>query len=350
MIKFFRKIRYDLMKQNKTGKYFKYAIGEIILVVIGILIALQINNWNQQRIKQNEIDAVLIKIQNDISNDTRFTGWSTNRFVRQDSLKNLVFNEQMDYQDPKNQNTIRLLTERGNIFHAKTGGYDQFKEILSSLDSKYNPLILELNRLYTQQQIYLKEITDRGIVLEETYINYLSDTQPWFAEDKFSGQISDAQIDYYQNNPKYKSQVYRLNENSRNLVSSLKEYKRISFKIYTMIDEFLGTKAQEPYSYFRMTSVETEAEATAIAGTYQLTSGPKNNQFGTTITITSQGKNLFAEGPENELLGPFLRMSSRYYFAPENNNQLFNFEKNKTNTLSIIDGHTDQTHWVKVEN
>ncbi|NNC44454.1 MAG: hypothetical protein HKN99_01055 [Winogradskyella sp.] len=49
MIKFFRKIRYNLMEQNKTGKYFKYAIGEIILVVIGILIALQINNWNEQR-------------------------------------------------------------------------------------------------------------------------------------------------------------------------------------------------------------------------------------------------------------------------------------------------------------
>lgn len=53
MIKFFRKIRYDLMKQNKTSKYFKYAIGEIILVVIGILIALQINNWNQNRLNNN---------------------------------------------------------------------------------------------------------------------------------------------------------------------------------------------------------------------------------------------------------------------------------------------------------
>jgi len=49
MIKFFRKIRYDLMEKNKTGKYLKYAIGEIVLVVIGILIALQINNWNEER-------------------------------------------------------------------------------------------------------------------------------------------------------------------------------------------------------------------------------------------------------------------------------------------------------------
>jgi len=49
MIKFFRKIRQDLLSDGKNRRYLKYAIGEIILVVIGILIALQINNWNEQR-------------------------------------------------------------------------------------------------------------------------------------------------------------------------------------------------------------------------------------------------------------------------------------------------------------
>ena len=48
------------METGKTGKYFKYAIGEIILVVIGILIALQINNWNEQR-KENSNEQAIIK-------------------------------------------------------------------------------------------------------------------------------------------------------------------------------------------------------------------------------------------------------------------------------------------------
>jgi len=49
MIKFFRRIRQSLIMENKTSKYLKYAIGEIVLVVIGILIALQINNWNENQ-------------------------------------------------------------------------------------------------------------------------------------------------------------------------------------------------------------------------------------------------------------------------------------------------------------
>ena len=49
MITFFRKIRYDLIGKNKTGQYLKYAIGEILLVVIGILIALNVSNLNEIR-------------------------------------------------------------------------------------------------------------------------------------------------------------------------------------------------------------------------------------------------------------------------------------------------------------
>ena len=56
MIKFFRKIRQNLLSEGKTIKYFKYAIGEIILVVIGILIALSINNWNELQKDTSELN------------------------------------------------------------------------------------------------------------------------------------------------------------------------------------------------------------------------------------------------------------------------------------------------------
>jgi hypothetical protein len=59
------------MEKNKTGKYFKYAIGEIVLVVIGILIALQVSNWNQLRLKQSAINTYYAKLANTLEDDIK---------------------------------------------------------------------------------------------------------------------------------------------------------------------------------------------------------------------------------------------------------------------------------------
>ena len=70
MIKFFRKIRQNLLSEGKTGKYLKYAFGEIMLVVIGILIALQINNWNEREKNINQaekhLETMKLNLQDDI--------------------------------------------------------------------------------------------------------------------------------------------------------------------------------------------------------------------------------------------------------------------------------------------
>ena len=58
MIKFFRKIRQQLLTENKVSKYLIYAIGEIVLVVIGILIAVSINNWNENRKLTKDLDLI----------------------------------------------------------------------------------------------------------------------------------------------------------------------------------------------------------------------------------------------------------------------------------------------------
>ncbi len=62
MIKFFRRIRQQLLSENKFSKYLIYAIGEIFLVVIGILIALSINSWNQNRLDQLDKKEILSKL------------------------------------------------------------------------------------------------------------------------------------------------------------------------------------------------------------------------------------------------------------------------------------------------
>jgi len=65
MIKLFKKLGYTSLETGKNSKYLKYAIGEIILVVLGILIALSINNWNENRKSRNEEAKILIALKAD---------------------------------------------------------------------------------------------------------------------------------------------------------------------------------------------------------------------------------------------------------------------------------------------
>ncbi|PTM09239.1 MAG: hypothetical protein DA407_06205 [Bacteroidetes bacterium] len=67
MLNFFRKIRFNLMVTNKTSKYLKYAIGEILLVMVGILLALQVNNWNESNARKTKLK---INLENFIENLT----------------------------------------------------------------------------------------------------------------------------------------------------------------------------------------------------------------------------------------------------------------------------------------
>ena len=72
MINFFRKIRKKMADDNKPLKYMRYAVGEIILVVIGILIALQINTWNENRIQTKELEGLKKSISSAIRSDIKY--------------------------------------------------------------------------------------------------------------------------------------------------------------------------------------------------------------------------------------------------------------------------------------
>jgi len=137
MIKFFRKIRYDLMEKNKTGKYFKYAVGEIVLVVIGILIALQINNWNENLKNKKEEISVLKELLSD--SKTNLLSLEEDIFLNQRAISsNILISDILINERPYNDS---LDIHFGNIqyntqFTLNTGGYENLKsrgfEIISN--------------------------------------------------------------------------------------------------------------------------------------------------------------------------------------------------------------------------
>ncbi len=82
MLRFFRQIRQRLLTDNKIGKYLLYAVGEILLVVIGILIALQVDNWNEDRKKKLEEKAVAREIYSELRENRAYLEKTRNEWER----------------------------------------------------------------------------------------------------------------------------------------------------------------------------------------------------------------------------------------------------------------------------
>lgn len=114
MIKIFRRIRQSYLFENKTGKYLTYAFGEIILVVIGILIALQLNNWNENRkIKTFEKD-LLIGLQTQLIGDFGLINRSIEGNKRVQTSSQIIL-DHMD-QDLPYHDSLALHFETTNIW------------------------------------------------------------------------------------------------------------------------------------------------------------------------------------------------------------------------------------------
>lgn len=119
MIKFFRHIRKQVLGDGKagkpasqTGRYFKYAIGEIILVMIGILLALQVNNWNENR-KKEIIEIQFLKtLVADLESDTIYL----NRRIidSENEIRNYYLYVKRSYEEQKSIDDFRKLVSLVN--------------------------------------------------------------------------------------------------------------------------------------------------------------------------------------------------------------------------------------------
>ena len=156
MIKFFRHIRKSLLAQNKMGKYFKYALGEIVLVVIGILIALQINNWNEERKNNTKEQQILSQLKEE---------YTTNLFQLEQKIahrKKIIkaASKVLEFIDkPKKINTDSLISQLNILIGSPT-----FKPLENNLINSGNILLIKnekLNQLLTtwpSEVLHVQEI------------------------------------------------------------------------------------------------------------------------------------------------------------------------------------------------
>lgn len=162
--------------ENRTSKYLKYAIGEILLVVIGILIALQINNWNQVRIQNNELSKIHQRIILDIENDIRELSSNLIFWKEKEPIFKKVINDSMSA-DLFDLGLSRLLTTNPQTNLNKTG-----VEQLKNLNVK-DELSLWIIEVYDYMENISITPLEKRIGEESTnLVTIFQDNYAWFPE------------------------------------------------------------------------------------------------------------------------------------------------------------------------
>ena len=237
MIKIFRKIRQQLLTENKFSKYLIYAIGEIILVVIGILIALSIKNWNEGRKKKETLNNIYTIIKQDLETDLLnidkiFTSMNPN-----EKMLMKVINQTMTFEDYKSCEPCQRVLHGFPDYTFQERG---IKLLENQSQSTNNDLKATITDFYSELN------TEIDVDIEAISIGFLNNqyywknNKSWFT-DFIRGISNDEFIEYALNSWDYRNRASEFHVLYYELYfGHLKEYKQRAKKIIEKINKTIN--------------------------------------------------------------------------------------------------------------
>ena len=256
MIKFFRHIRQNLIMKNKTstsskasakyGKYLKYAIGEIILVVIGILIALQVNNWNENRKTKTEINQTINSLEKDLIANFNLANQKLNFYKRTDSIIHLILNNKLTIEFYQNSSRLKYLVLNWDLYTPQIDNVDKFIKSEDLITEEFKPLISQV-KLLKQQETWLNNSWDKFDKTIDDIYKFFSE-QPWFGgQDALS---KTQEINFMVNNTAYRQKVYLYWIVMQNYANNITRYRTENLATLAKIKQFKNSYNPQEMSAF----------------------------------------------------------------------------------------------------
>lgn len=235
--------------ENKTGKYLKYAIGEIVLVVIGILIALQINNWNEKRKDNLKEVTNLISLKSELEFSLRElkSDYNANSSYHNSTLnvQNYIRNKQ-----PISDSMYRdfYLSCQVSTFFPKTSTYETFKngnlELIKSDSLK--TLITDIYEAGYKRIVsrYNTSRISNRINYYQEHFRITSNAAPDASMRELRGSFKAIpnNYEYLMNDPKYESLISESIFNKRLLLRDFENTIELVIQGITAIEAYLNTK------------------------------------------------------------------------------------------------------------
>ena len=267
MVKFFRQIRFKLMETGKTSRYLKYAIGEIILVVIGILIALQVNNWNESRVKRIELNQLLLDLDEFLETQKLLFSRDIDKLKETDSILGLVNSLRDDLSDlpaiPKLDTVIFKPLEvpftEVPKHHILLSNIDNLINRKEDFPKKYWSMIYDLEGLYmyAQEINYTSELASKTV---KNFQEYLFNNSPQLF--KIDSTTLNAFNRLLLKNPTSKTRLSELKQYTSNLLRSYLLYNfdsaQLSAKINYQIKEINGSDIKKLWDSYNLKQLSTK--------------------------------------------------------------------------------------------
>ena len=241
MLRIFRSFRKSMMKNNKVTGYILYALGEILLVMIGILLALQVNNWNQKRILKNQLDGILLAVSNDLKTDTLMAGQIIEHYEFNNEKSVQLLKREMTKEDFKSCAECRGLITVYKPFVIQLKGYDQLKNFTDQQSTQTDSLLTTITQFYT---VFKKNIDDSTLFVKEEVLNNLKSyrEKPWFV-DWTQGALTSEMMDYFMNDQDHLNRIAAHNVlAAQNHLRFARIYKLNAIEVLNRIEERLNGK------------------------------------------------------------------------------------------------------------
>ncbi|MBC8755497.1 hypothetical protein H2O64_12540 [Kordia sp. YSTF-M3] len=192
------------MKNKKIGNYFAYAIGEIILVVIGILIAVSLNNWNQNRKEKQQLLNIYTIIADELNNDLKEIDKIQSFYTAAEPLYSKILNDSIKRMDYVMNPQLTYITIGFPEIVFDKRGYNQLTDF--NTDNFQDSLPTQIIEFYTERLREI-EIDDdlRAKDFQDNYSHYKKNYEWW--ADLISMKNNQKFIEYAITDPDYKNRV-----------------------------------------------------------------------------------------------------------------------------------------------
>ena len=220
-------------------KYLLYAFGEVLLVVVGILIALQINNWNEDRKEKNQLQSILKNVASDLRQDTLAVNAVIKFYEAIDSASIKVMNNELTIENYRECPLCPSIVTFYNPVIINKKGFELLKNYSSDNFNEKDSLVANIVQGHTQFTTLFEGNNQR---LEQTVTKNISDFQQysWYV-DLMQGKVTPDFIEYIVTSEDYKKRVATQKAYAiRNQLAHVKLYRDYARKILVDLEKRLG--------------------------------------------------------------------------------------------------------------